>query len=130
MIFEKNVIKEMKHFSEPTAIIELMSASCWGIEENTIVKFCKPLTSTTFSIHCVFHQIAHTGPWLAASVAGVSFINEFASYAMNEFASNVMQALPLNRHTRQRFTVIDYNSQILRIYKWLLKLHMWPTVKG
>ncbi len=34
----------------------------------TIINYCKPLTSTTFPIHCVFHCVAHTGPrpWLAA----------------------------------------------------------------
>ncbi len=42
--------------------------------------------------------------WLSmrSAVAGETFMNEFAPYAM--------QVLPLNRRTRQRFTEFDYSE--------------------
>ncbi len=45
--------------------------------------------------------------WLSmrSAVTGVTFMNEFALYAM--------QAPPLRRRTHQRFTEIDYSTQVL-----------------
>ena len=49
--------------------------------------------------------------WLStrSAVAGATFMNEFAPYAI--------QAPPLKRRTRQRFTEIDYSCR-LNLYKF------------
>ncbi len=81
-----------------------------------IIKFSKPLTSVTFySASCILLRCRHWGQdWLStlSAVAGATFMNEFAPYAM--------QAPPLKRCTRQRFTEFDYsynqNALVLRYY--------------
>ena len=59
------------------------------------------MTSATFTIHCLFQRKALGRGCLPTplSIAGVTFMNEFAPYAM--------QAPPLKKSTHQRFTVID-----------------------
>ncbi len=73
--------------------------------QSTILGFSKPLTSTTFTLHRVLGR-----DWLSTrfAVAGATFMNEFAQYAM--------QALPLKRHTRQRVTEFDFTQQHRRLH--------------
>ncbi len=64
----------------------------------TIIKFSKPLTSATFTLHHIFYCVA----WLStrSAVAGATLMNEFAPYTMQA-------PQELKRRTRQRFTKID-----------------------
>ena len=64
----------------------------------TIINFTKPLTSTTLQHIAYFTAFQCSGS--RSSVAGATFMNEFAPYAT--------QAPPLMRRTRQRFTGIYY----------------------
>ncbi len=59
-----------------------------------IIIYCKALTSVTFTIHRIFYCIACTGLRLAVSVARVTFMKEYASYAM--------LAPPFMRRTHQK----------------------------
>ena len=65
-----------------------------------IPEFSKSFTSATFTLHRILVHCTHLGlDWLStqsAAAAGATFMNEFAPFAM--------QAPPLKRRTRQRFT--------------------------
>ena len=58
--------------------------------------------------------------WLStrSAVAGAPFMNEFAAYTI--------QALPLKRRTRQRFTEFDYNDEDIK--PEVQKVVTWKTL--
>ncbi len=66
------------------------------ISDIDILEQGKPLTSATFTQHRIFYCVARVlgCDWLStrSAVAGATFMNEFAPYAM--------QAPPLKRRTR------------------------------
>ena len=76
-----------------------------------VIKFSKPVTSATFILYIAYFTALHAlgRDWLSmrSAVAGATFMNEFAPYAM--------QAPPFKRRTRQRFTEIDYRSPTVDI---------------
>ena len=78
-----------------------------------ILELSKPLTRATFTQHrVILLRCTHLGrDWLLtrSAVAGATFMNEFAPYAM--------QAPPFNRRTGQRFTEFDYSSTISYPFK-------------
>ncbi len=63
----------------------LMTSTVWGSKqwlnhELSEFNYCKPLMSMTFTIPRIFHDVAHTGPWLAAAATFYcwgDFMNEF-----------------------------------------------------
>ncbi len=70
------------HFSFSKHCLKMSKQTLYMMIMNNY--YIKPLPSETFSIHRVFHFVAHTGPWLTADAIFCcwSDFNEFAPYGL------------------------------------------------